>query len=191
MSDGKYHDLETRRLVLRRFIESDAKPFWEYRTSPGAARYQGERFSDCTQDKALEFVKEQMVAEPGVPDGWFQIAIEEKQTGRLIGDLGIHTLPEDQNQYEIGITINPRDQNLGYGIEAINSLLEYLFGERKGHRVIALTDVRNSPSIHLLEKAGMRKEGYFLQNAWSKGEYIDEFLFALLNEEWASQRSNS
>jgi len=36
----------------------------------------------------------------------------------------------------------------------------------------------------LLEKIGMRREGHFIKNAWLKGEYTDEYLFAMLNEEW-------
>jgi RimJ/RimL family protein N-acetyltransferase len=30
----------------------------------------------------------------------------------------------------------------------------------------------------------MRKEGHFIKNIWYKGKYADEYLFALLKEEW-------
>jgi aminoglycoside 6'-N-acetyltransferase len=36
----------------------------------------------------------------------------------------------------------------------------------------------------LLENIGMRREGHFIKNTWYKGEYTDEYLFAMLKEEW-------
>ncbi len=125
-----------------------------------------------------------MNSKPGIPGTWFQIAIEMKDTKVLIGDCAIHTLPQDANQAEIGFTLNPMYQNKGFAAEAVRYLLEYIFNVLDMHRVIAVTDVRNKNSIKLLEKLGFRREGHFIKNAWNKGEYTDEFLFAMLKEEW-------
>jgi len=184
MNNIKFCNIETERLILRKFKESDAETFFSYRTNPQVALYQGEGWIDYKLEQAVEFVKEQMNFEPGIPNTWFQIAIELKDTGNLIGDLAIHTLPQDTNQVEIGFTLNPMYQNKGFGIEVVKCLLGYIFNVLNKHRVIAITDVRNKPSIKLLEKIGMRKEGHFIKNAWNKGEYTDEYLFALLKEEW-------
>ena len=171
-------------MILRKFKESDAEVFFEYRTNPQVSLYQGEGWVNFGLEQAEEFVKEQMDSEPGKPDTWFQIAIELKDTGYLIGDLAIHTLPQDINQVEIGFALSPIYQNIGFGIEVVRALLGYIFNVLNKHRVIAITDVRNKPSIKLLEKVGMRKEGHFIKNVWNKGEYTDEYSFALLKEEW-------
>jgi RimJ/RimL family protein N-acetyltransferase len=184
MSDKKFSNIETERIILRKFKESDADAFFKYRPNPQVALYQGEGWENYKFEQAVEFVKEQMNFEPGIPDTWFQIAIELKDTGNLIGDCAIHTLPQDINQVEIGFTLDPMYQNKGFGTEAIKCLLGYIFNVLNKHRVIAVTDVRNKNSIKLLEKIGMRREGYFIKNAWNKGEYTDEYLFALLKEEW-------
>jgi len=184
MSNIKFCKMETERLVLRKFTESDAETFFIYRTNPQVALYQGEGWVNYRFEQAIEFVKEQKNFEPGIPDTWFQIAIELKDTGNLIGDCVIHTLLQDINQVEIGFTLNPMYQKKGYGTEAVKCLIEYIFNELNKHRVIAITDVRNENSIKLLKKIGMRKEGHFIKNAWNKGEYTDEYLFALLKEEW-------
>ena len=183
MNNVRFINLETENLILRKFKESDAPAFLEYRTNPQVALYQSERWLSFTLEDAAEFVKEQSDFEPGLPDTWFQIAIELKETGNLIGDLAIHTLPQDINQVEIGYTLSPIYQKKGYGIEAVRCLLGYLFNMLNKHRVIAIIDVRNTPSIKLLEKVGMRKEGHFIKNAWYKGEYTDEYSYALLKEE--------
>jgi RimJ/RimL family protein N-acetyltransferase len=184
MGNIKFCNIEGERMILRKFKESDSEDFLMYRTNPEVALYQGERWVNFKFEQAVKFVKEQMNFEPGIADTWFQIAIELKTTRNLIGDCAIHTLPEDTNQVEIGFTLSPMYQNKGLGTEAVTCLLGYIFNLLDKHRVIAITDVRNKNSIKLLERIGMRKEGHFIKNAWNKGEYTDEYLFALLKEEW-------
>jgi RimJ/RimL family protein N-acetyltransferase len=184
MNNIKFCNLETERLILRKFKESDAEIFFNYRTKPEVVLYQGEGWVDYKIEQAVEFVKKQMNFEPGIPNTWFQIAIELKSTGNIVGDLAIHTLPEDINQVEIGFTLNPIYQNKGFGIEAVKCLLGYIFNVMNKHRVIAIADVRNNSSIKLLQKIGLRREGHFIKSAWNKSEYTDEYLFAMLKEEW-------
>jgi len=50
-------------------------------------------------------------------------------------------LPQDINQVEIGFTLDPLYQNIGFGLEAVKCLLEYIFNVLNKHRVIAVTDV--------------------------------------------------
>lgn len=184
MSQVKFSAIETERIRLRKFRESDADAFLKYRTNPRVVLYQGEGWGDYQYEQAVEFAKEQSNSEPDVPDTWFQIAIELKNTGDMVGDCAIHTLAQGINQVEIGFTIDPEYQNKGYGHEAVKCLLKYIFETLNKHRVIAVTDVRNTNSIKLLEKIGMRREGHFIKNAWYRGEYVDEYLYAMLKEEW-------
>lgn len=185
MIDVKFGCIETERLILRKFGESDAETFFKYRTDPGVARYQGDMWANYKLEQALQFIKEQMNAEPGIPGSWFQIAVESKSAGCLIGDLAIHTLLLETDQAEIGFTLDPSYRNKGYGTEAVKHLLGYIFNVLNMRRVIAITDVRNEDSIRLLERLGMRREGHYIKSAWNKGEYVDEYQYALLKEEWA------
>lgn len=175
--------IETERLILRRFKAADTAVFWRYRTLPDVALYQSEGWLTMTLEAAAEFVAEQSNAHPGEPDTWFQIAVELKDTGALIGDLGLHTL-SDIRQAEIGFTIAPMYQHNGYALEAVLALFGYLFNMRSLHRVIAIADVRNAASINLLEKLGMRREGLFLEGTWDKGMYTDEYQYAILHAEY-------
>ena len=52
------------------------------------------------------------------------------------------------------------------------------------HRVTASCDGRNTPSMGLLERIGMRKEGVMIQSVWAKGEWTDDVLYAMLADEW-------
>jgi len=50
--------------------------------------------------------------------------------------------------------------------------------------IIAITDCENTASVALLERLEIRREGHFLQNVWFKGKWGDEYLYAILKEEW-------
>jgi len=44
-----------------------------------------------------------------------------------------------------------------------------------------------TPSVALLERLGMRREGHFVENNWFKGRWADEYLYAVLRHEWLSK----
>jgi RimJ/RimL family protein N-acetyltransferase len=48
-------------------------------------------------------------------------------------------------------------------------------------------DARNHASARLMERLGMRKEAHFMQNQFMKGEWVDELVFAILDQEWRAR----
>ena len=58
-----------------------------YRNDPEVARYQS--WEGISEREARAFLQEQKEVQPGVPDQWFQIAIELKETGMLVGDCAL------------------------------------------------------------------------------------------------------
>lgn len=174
--------IETSRLRLRHFQDSDLALFMDYRNDPIVAEYQS--WEGISEFEARNFIQEQKEVQPGVPGKGFQIAIELKATGLLIGDcyFMIHAL--DHCQAEIGFTLSREFQGNGYATEAVSNVLDYAFHTFDLHRVIAITDCENTASVALLERLGMRREGHFIQNTWFKGKWGDEYLYAILKEEW-------
>jgi len=122
--------------------------------------------------------------QPGVPGQWFQISIELKETGVLIGDCAFKINEHDDRQAEIGYTLARAYQGQGFATEVLSYFLTYAFLTFDLHRIIAITDCENTASVALLERLGMRREGHFLQNVWFKGKWGDEYLYAILKEEW-------
>lgn len=47
--------------------------------------------------------------------------------------------------------------------------------------------LRNEKSIRVLERLGMRREGHLLQNYMSKGNWVDEYQYAVLQSEWLTR----
>src|SRR5215212_6826971 len=153
--------LESQRLILRRFVDSDLASFLAYRNDPEVARYQA--WESCTEREATTMIEELKSQQPGTPGEWFQFAIELKETGALIGDCALKV---EQNglQAEVGFTLSREHQGKGYASEAVSRLLDYAFVDLGLHRVVAITDKKNKSSFALLERLGMRREGHFIQN---------------------------
>jgi RimJ/RimL family protein N-acetyltransferase len=178
--------LETTRLRLRHFRDADLALFMAYRNDPEVARYQS--WESVSELEARAFLQEQKKARPGVPGQWLQIAIELKETGILVGDCALKIEEYDERQAEIGYTLARAYQGRGIASEAVSCVLDYAFLKLGLHRVIAITDCENTASIALLERLGLRREGHFLQNVWFKGKWGDEYLYAILQEEWRNFR---
>ena len=183
MSEAAFTRIESERLWIRRFNDSDLVPFMAYRNDPEVARYQS--WNSCDEREARAFIREMQSARAGVPGEWFQFAIESKETQELIGDCALRHEPY---RAEIGFTLAREYQGRGFASEAISGLLDYAFDALGLHRVIAIADCRNAPSVALLERVGMRREGHFLENVWFKGGWADEYLYAILKDEWLQKR---
>ena len=178
--------LETTRLRLRHFTDTDLQAFMSYRNDPEVARYQS--WGGISEPEANAFIQEQKKVQPGVPGQGFQIAIELKETNVLIGDCYFTINELDHRQAEIGFTLSREYQGYGFATEAVSYFLNYAFLTFDLHRIIAITDCENAASVALLERLGMRREGHFLQNVWFKGKWGDEYLYAVLKEEWLRKR---
>ena len=179
--------LDTPRLRLRRFRASDVDEFVAYRNIPEVAQYQS--WDGYTHELAREFIESQQTIHPGMPDEWFQFAIERKDSGELIGDCALYTNTSDHPQGEIGFTLSPQFQGKGYATEAVSAVFDYAFGVLNLNRIIGIADCLNDGSIALMERIGMRREAHFIQHIWFKGRWSDEFWYAMLRSEWLEQHS--
>jgi len=187
MHPGPTTYFETARLLARSFTDGDVAAFAAYRADPEVARYQS--WSDFALVDAEAFVDSLQDEAPGVPGEWFQIALESKADGVLVGDLAFHVNADEPRQAEIGFTLAPGQHGRGYGTEAVTALLDWAFPAFGLHRVIAITDALNVSAAALLERVGFRREAHFVENVFFKGAWGSELLFAVLAHEWAARRA--
>jgi len=186
MNNVVFSRLESARIVLRQFRDADVPSFLAYRNAPEVAKYQS--WESVNKQEAHTFVQEQKTLQPGVPGRLFQLAIELKETGQLVGDCGLKVHQQDTQQAEIGFTLSRDYQSKGLASETVTCLLDYAFIHLGLHRIIAVTDCQNAHCVALLERLGLRREGHFLQNVWFKGMWGDEYLYAVLRDEWLHKR---
>lgn len=179
--------VETARLFLRPFEERDLHRFVAYRSDPAVARYQGWALPYCLE-QATTFLKEMQRTRPGEPGRWYQLAIQPRSLGYLVGDCAFCLSAGDAQQAEIGFTLARAHQGQGYATEAVSALLDYLFGTFGLHRVYAVCDVENGGSAGVLERVGMRREAHLIESTWFKGRWSSEYWYAILRAEWTVRR---
>lgn len=171
----------TPRLHIRHLELTDLSDFHIYRSNPEVTKYQG--FDVMTVEQAGAFIKKNAVKHYGKAGEWVQYGIENKETGKLIGDCAIK-LQQDARIAEIGITISHLEQKKGYAKEVMLAILAFLFDEKEIHRVVETVDAENTASINLLKSVGFRQEGHFIENIFFKGKWGSEFQYAMLKREW-------
>jgi RimJ/RimL family protein N-acetyltransferase len=169
----------TQRLIIRDLALIDLSDFHVYRSNPEVTKYQG--FDVMTTEQAAAFIKANSEKQHGKAGEWVQYAIENKATGRLIGDCAIKL---DASIAETGITISHLEQRKGYAKEALTAILHFLFDIKQVHRIVETVDAENTASIHLLKSIGFRQEGHFIENIFFKGKWGSEFQYAMLKKEW-------
>jgi RimJ/RimL family protein N-acetyltransferase len=180
-----FQEIFTERLLLRSLVLPDCEKLFAYRCSPEVLQYQ--TWEPQSLEEVRSFIRNMSALELNTP-GWHQIGIViQGGDNCLIGDCGIHILESDARIVEIGITIAPSYQSRGYATEVLKALLGLLFVGLCKHRVFASVDPRNLPSMALMERLGMRKEGHFVQSIWFKGSWADDVVFAILATEWQSR----
>lgn len=192
----KFKTLTTDRLIIRRLARPDLDALCRYRSDPEVSRYQF--WNRYELEDAIQLLESQKGMEPDVPDFWFAVVLELRETGEVIGDFAMRavgkasprTFGEWEGQTEIGFNVATAHQRRGYAREAAARVLDFLFDDMGRHRVTAITDTRNAACAGLLESLGFRREGHFVENVWFKGEWGDEYLYALLADEWTRMRDS-
>lgn len=170
---------ESERLILRPISIQDADEVFVYRSRENDNAYQS--FVPKDKNEVIDFIKKCSI-EINKPDTWFQLVIIEKNSKKIIGDIGVHFI--DELQVEFGITLNKKFRNNGYAFEAIFYLFNILFNQFNKHRITASVDPRNLDSIKLLEKLKMRKEAHHIKSYFFKEEWVDDYVYAILSTDY-------
>ena len=144
----------TPRLRLRRLRQQDLAQFQAYRGDPELGRYQS--WSPMHDAAALAFLQQMADSHFCRGGAWFQLGVADLVSDALIGDIGIH-LQADNSAAEIGFTLARSAQGHGLGTEAVTAAIELVFAHTPATRVVGITDARNSASVRLLERAGLRR----------------------------------
>lgn len=174
------------RLRLRPFTRGDVDAVYTYRSRDDVARY---LFDVALSREECALAVQQRIGQVALEKDGDKIilAVELLSTGALVGEVSLTWHSADARQGEIGWIFNPDYQGEGYATEAARALLDLAFGPGDIHRVSARCDVRNDSSWRLMERLGMRREAHFREHAIFKGEWDQEFVYAILRREWLSR----
>ena len=180
--------IETERLTLRPFLESDAADVLEYLAKPAVNCFA------CMRLASLEEAEKEMQRRSGETE--YYLAIVEKGSGKVIGEIDAypegdpHDVTSRADTFSPCWMLNKDYQGKGYAYEAAHAFLDYLFREKGARRIYAYVEDYNLPSQHLCEKLGMRREGLFMEfvsfvnNEDGSPHYENTMQYAILKKEW-------
>ena len=176
--------LTTARLSLRLHRKGDLEHLLAVYSRPDVARFLLEE--PWTPESGAAHL-ERRLARTGLdePDGALALVVERE--GTVIGSVSVWRTDQERRTVELGWTFDPAHGGLGYATEAVTASLQLAFERHGAHRAVAQMDARNDASARLAQRLGMRQEAHFRRDFWSKGEWTDTLVFAML----ASDRTAS
>nr|MBA2637677.1 GNAT family N-acetyltransferase [Solirubrobacterales bacterium] len=145
----------TSRLVLRAFTHDDAPQLHSvlYR-DPEAMHFIGGPHSVQATRQGIERYVDQQEA-----DGFSFWAVEERETGLMVGEAGLFPLNGRGPDVEVGYAFGSPWWGRGFATEAATAILGEAFGPLDLHRVVAVAKRENTGSLNVLRKIGFREEG--------------------------------
>jgi ribosomal-protein-alanine N-acetyltransferase len=114
--------------------------------------------------------------------------IIEKKDGTKIGTIA-HWFAQPERFLEIGYNVVRLERGKGYGTEAVQLMVDYLFLSKDVARIQAFTDVRNKGSQRVLEKAGFKREGTLRKAGFVRGQRADAYVYGVIREDWKGPRA--
>jgi RimJ/RimL family protein N-acetyltransferase len=180
------YPIRTERLSLRPYRPDDFEAALSYWSREDTTRYiplgpftratYGQRLERQMQGTAIAAEGDALVLAV-VPDG----------EDHVVGDMTLHWSSAEHRSGEFGFIFHPDHQGLGYATEASIPLMRMAFEDLNWHRLVARLDARNGASAAVLRKLGLRQEAHLVENEWIKGEWTDELVYAILQDEWRAQ----
>ena len=173
-------EIKTERLILKSITPTIIHELFNTKSKEEIIKYFG------INETGYEHYKE--MHEKGIEThriSIFVFLLIEKETGLPIGECGFHTWNKTHNRTEVFYNMfNDQNKKKGLMTEALKAVLNYGFTELKLHRVEALIDSQNEPSLKLLLRYGFSKEGTMREDYVVDGKNEDSDCYSLLKWEW-------
>jgi RimJ/RimL family protein N-acetyltransferase len=180
--------IRTERLLLRPFRASDLDAVHDIESRPEVVRY---LMWDVMDRDAAQALLDRRLQQTSIEaeDQALLVAITVPPSDQLIGEVMLRLSSARHRQGEIGWSLHPDAQGHGYATEAAREVLRIGFEDLGLHRVVADADPRNTGSIRIMERLGMRHEALYREAFFLKGEWVDETHYAILEDEWRAART--
>ncbi len=178
-----FREIKTERLLLRQMRDADKPKVFEGLSCPEMTKYYGVSYKTLEEtERQMEWYRKLREENTGI---WWAITFLNNPD-QLIGAIGIYNWSHQHQNAEMGFWILPEKQGKGIMKEAGRAVMDYLFRQTKLHRIYALVEPENLPSIKLLEKLGFTHEGLQREVEWKGDRWIDLIWFSVLKQEFLS-----
>ena len=134
----------------------------------------------------IRWAKEKACEEPRTV---FVHGVALAESAEMVGIASLTVRNTALREADIGFIITREHWGKGYATEAVKAQLAQGFGPLNLHRIYGECDPANPGSTRVMEKAGMRREGYLRESRWQKGRWVDRLLYAMIESDWPGNLS--
>jgi RimJ/RimL family protein N-acetyltransferase len=155
----RFDRLETERLIMRRWQDSDREPFAELNADPHTMRFFPTTLDRAGSNALIEIIESRFESQ-----GYGLWALEVAATGEFIGFTGLNPMPDDvpgAGGMEVGWRLAKRGWHQGYATEAASAALGVAFGAVGLPEIWSMTAVLNEPSIAVMRRIGLTEVDRF------------------------------
>jgi len=145
----------TARTRVRRLRADDLPGFQAIRQDPEVGRWQG--WTPVDDATAAAFLAAMSSGPWHRPGEWTQMALADRETDALFGDIGLHWPARAGAPLEIGFSLARSAQGRGLAHESVGAALQAIFRTGVAPACVAITDTRNTASVRLLERLGFAR----------------------------------
>ncbi|MHB1435664.1 MAG: GNAT family N-acetyltransferase [Thermoplasmata archaeon] len=111
--------------------------------------------------------------------------VEERTGGRTLGFVGYYSPHPILEFLDVWYVVGDRERRgRGYGTEAVRLLIDHLFRSQPVERIGATCDVENVPSVRLLERLKLHREGRLARALFHHSSWHDVFVYGITRAEW-------
>ena len=173
--------LETDRLVLRRFTLDDAESVFNNWASDDEVT----KYLTWSTHKSIDVSCGYMdYCVKGYDNSsFYQWGIELKDAHELIGNISVVKVIDDIDSLELGWVIGRRYWGNGYTSEAALKIIEFLFNQVGANCICAGHDVNNPHSGRVMQKIGMEFEGILRQSGRNNQGIVDMAHYSIIKSE--------
>lgn len=179
-------ELTTPRLRLRPHTPANAERLNAWQNDPELIYYDDDVPEDREPrplERTLNFIERN--ARPSLDDEIIHWGIHIAKTNEFIGYCMAAFIDRYNRKCKFGMTIGAKEHwGKGYGREAIEAVVRFLFEELKLNRIQCEIYDFNERSIRLFESVGFQREGICRQAVLKRGEMRNEYIYGLLAESW-------
>ena len=176
--------LQTSHLTLRKMMVSDAMDMFAYAQNEEVTKYlTWKAHTDVMYTR--EYL--QYIGTHYAIGDFFDWAVVLTEEDRMIGTCGFTRFDYANNIGEVGYVLNPEYWGRGIAVEAVREVMRFGFETLQLHRIEAKFIEGNTASLRVMEKTGMRFEGYHRDSMLIKGTYRTIGVCGILREEYEYQ----
>jgi [ribosomal protein S5]-alanine N-acetyltransferase len=176
--------LQTARLLLRPFAETDSEAIYALQSNARVLRYwDSPPWTDRARAQAFIAACWQMEQD----GSGARFAIETLQTRAFVGWCSMFRWNPVYRSLGIGYCLGEPAWGNGYATEAVRAMLHWAYDALDLNRVEAELDTRNAASARVLEKLGFEREGLRREDCVVAGEVSDSWIYGLLRRDWKAE----